>query len=144
MVLAGYIHSVFVGGVSMFYLLIVAQRFFGDASYAIIGPYTAEIWPAHLRASGMGVGYGTGNIGKVIGPLGLALIVGTSNYVHPQATLEAIVPALLYLAFWYFQAAVAFWLLGFETRGRTFEDIDAALTMPAMVSVTDARSASRP
>jgi putative MFS transporter len=92
----------------------------------------------------MGVGYGTGNIGKVIGPLGLALIVGASNYVHPQATLEAIVPALLYLAFWYFQAAVAFWLLGFETRGRTFEDIDAALTMPAMVSVTDARSASRP
>ena len=85
MALAGCLHSVYVGGVSLFYLLIVAQRFFGDASYAIIGPYSAEIWPAHLRASGMGFGYGTGNIGKVIGPLGLALIVGTSNYVHPQA-----------------------------------------------------------
>src|SRR5215472_1877148 len=75
-------------GVSLFYLLIVAQRFFGDASYAIIGPYSAEIWPARLRASGMGVGYGIGNIGKIIGPLGLALIVGTSNLVKPQATLD--------------------------------------------------------
>jgi putative MFS transporter len=143
MVLAGYLHSVFVSGVSLFYLLIVAQRFFGDASYAVIGPYTAEIWPAHLRASGMGVGYGTGNIGKVIGPLGLALIVGTSNYVHPQATIAAIFPALLYLAFWYGLAAVAFWLLGFETRGRTFEDIDASLAVPATVAVArDRRTAS--
>jgi hypothetical protein len=45
----------------------------------------------------MGVGYGTGNIGKIIGPLGLAVIVG--NFVKPEATLGAIVPALLYLAF---------------------------------------------
>jgi putative MFS transporter len=105
----------------------VAPRFFGDASYAIIGPYSAEIWPSALRASGMGVGYGTGNVGKVIGPLGLAVIVGTSNYVHPKATIDAIVPALLYLAFWYGQAAVAFWLLGFETKGRSIEDIDSAL-----------------
>jgi MFS transporter, putative metabolite:H+ symporter len=144
MALAGYLHSVFVGGVSLFYLLIVAQRFFGDASYAIIGPYTAEIWPAHLRASGMGFGYGTGNIGKVIGPLGLALIVGTSNYVHPQATIAAIVPALLYLAFWYGLAAVAFWLLGFETRGRTFEDIDASLAVPTTVAVGGDRRMASP
>jgi len=63
----------------------------------------------------------------------LAVIVGTSNYVHPQATLDAIVPALLYLAFWYVQAGIAFWLLGFETRGRGIEEIDAALTKPARV-----------
>jgi hypothetical protein len=50
---------------------------------------------------------------------------------------------MLYLAFWYLQAAFAFWLLGFETRGRTFEDIDASLSMPAMATVTDGRSASR-
>jgi putative MFS transporter len=99
MTLAGYLHDVFIGGVSLFYLLIIAQRFFGDASYAIIGPYSAAVWPASLRASGMG--YDTGNIGKVIGPLGLGVIVGTSNYVHPEATLNAIIPALLYLAFWY-------------------------------------------
>jgi putative MFS transporter len=133
MALAGYLHSVYVGGVSLFYLLIVAQRFFGDASYAIIGPYSAEIWPARLRASGMGVGYGTGNIGKIIGPLGLAVIVGTSNFVKPEATLGAIVPALLYLAFWYGQAGAAFWLLGFETKRRSIEEIDATLARPAVL-----------
>jgi putative MFS transporter len=134
MALAGYLHGVFIGSVSLFYLLIVAQRFFGDASYAIIGPYSAEIWPATLRASGMGIGYGIGNIGKVIGPLGLAVIVGTSNFVKPQATLDAIVPALLYLAFWYGQAGVAFWLLGFETRGRSIEEIDSSLSAAARPS----------
>jgi len=138
MALAGYLHSVYIGGVSLFYLLIVAQRFFGDASYAIIGPYSAEIWPARLRASGMGVGYGTGNIGKIIGPLGLAVIVGTSNFVKPEATLSAIVPALLYLAFWYGQAGVAFWLLGFETKGRSIEDIDAALAKPTVIGTAGA------
>ena len=52
----------------MFFVLLMCQRFFGDGSYAIIGPYIAEVWPARLRASGMGLGYGVGN-GKIIGPL---------------------------------------------------------------------------
>ena len=82
----------------------------------------------------MGVGYGTRNLGKVMGPLGLALIVGISNYVHPQATLDAIVPALLYLAFWYGQAGVAFWLLGIETKDRISEEIEHELTyFPAVL-----------
>jgi hypothetical protein len=38
MALAGYWHDVYIGAVSVFFLLIMAQRFFGDASYAIIGP----------------------------------------------------------------------------------------------------------
>jgi putative MFS transporter len=54
----------------------------------------------------MGLGYGVGNLGKILGPLGLALIVGSSNYVNPQATLDAIFPALLYLAFWYALAEI--------------------------------------
>jgi len=48
--------------------------FFGSGSYSIIGPYMAEIWPARLRASGMGLAYGAGKLGKFIGPAGLALI----------------------------------------------------------------------
>jgi MFS transporter, putative metabolite:H+ symporter len=98
---AGYFHDVYLGAVSVFFVLIMVQRFFGDASYAIIGPYIAEVWPNRLRASGMGFSYGVGNLGKIIGPLGLALIVGSSNYVSPKVTLEALFPALLFLAFWY-------------------------------------------
>src|SRR5215467_1826772 len=108
MALAGYWHDVYLGTASVFFILIMIQRFFGDASYAIIGPYIAEVWPNRLRGSGMGFSYGIGNLGKIIGPLGLAVIVGTSDYVSPKATVAAIFPALLFLAFWYAQAAVAF------------------------------------
>jgi MFS transporter, putative metabolite:H+ symporter len=116
------------GAVSVFFVLIMIQRFFGDASYAIIGPYLAEVWPNRLRASGMGFSYGIGNLGKIIGPLGRALIVGSSNYVSPKVTLDALFPALLFLAFWYGQAGLMFLLLGFETRGRSIEEIDRSLT----------------
>jgi putative MFS transporter len=134
MALAGYLHDAYIGTASVFFLLIMVQRFFGDGSYAIIGPYLAEVWPAGLRASGMGLGYGVGNVGKILGPLGLALIVGSSNYVSPKATLDAIFPALLYLAFWYGQAAVVFWLLAVETKGRSIEQIDGALATPSPVT----------
>ncbi len=134
--LAGYFHDVFLGTVSLFFTLVMVNRFFGDGSYAIIGPYMAEVWPARLRASGMGFGYGIGNLGKIIGPLGLALIAGTSDVVNPKATLDAIFPAFLYLSFWYAQAAVVFWILGFETKGRSIEEIDEALAArPASAKV---------
>ena len=131
MALAGYWHDVYLGTVSVFFVLIMVQRFFGDASYAIIGPYLAEVWPNRLRASGMGFSYGIGNLGKIIGPLGLALIVGSSNYISPKVTLDAIFPALLFLAFWYGQAGLVFLFLGFETKGRSIEEIGSALDAPA-------------
>jgi len=136
MALAGYFHDLYIGGVSVFFLLIMVQRFFGDASYAVIGPYIAEVWPNRLRASGMGFSYGIGNLGKIIGPLGLALIVGSSNYVSPQATVDAVFPALLFLSFWYFEAAVVFVLLGIETKNRSIEEISAALDGGASVPAT--------
>jgi putative MFS transporter len=120
MALAGYLHDVYVGTVSLFFVLIMIQRFFGDASYAIIGPYLAEVWPNRLRASGMGFSYGIGNLGKIIGPLGLALVIGSSNYITPKATLDQIFPALLFLAFWYGQAGLVFLLLG--TAGNAAAD----------------------
>jgi putative MFS transporter len=127
MAAAGYFSDVYIGTVSVFFLLIMVQRFFGDGSYAIIGPYLAEVWPLRLRASGMGLGYGVGNLGKILGPLGLAIIIGSSNYVSPKASLDAIFPALLYLAFWYAFAGAAFWLIGIETKGRSIEEIGSAL-----------------
>jgi len=131
MSLAGYLHDVYLGAVSIFYVMILIQSFFRPATYAIIGPYMTELWPAPLRASGLGLAYGTSNLGKFIGPLGLALIAGSSNYVNPQATLAAIVPAFNYFASWYVLAALAFLFIGIETRGRTIEELDAALVKPA-------------
>lgn len=127
MSLAGYLHDVVLGGMSMFFGMIVVQNFFGSGNYSIVGPYMGEMWPSRLRGSGMGFVYGVGNLGKFIGPAGLALIAGSDNFVAPKATLDALIPGFNYFAFWYVLGAVAFWLIGMETSGRTIAEIDAAM-----------------
>jgi len=84
-----------------------------------------------LRASGFGLVYGASNIGKFIGPAGLAVIAGASNYVNPQATVDAIVPGFSYFAAWFLLPVLVFLFIGIETKGRTIEELDAALTGPA-------------
>src|SRR4029077_18365179 len=127
-VAAGLLHDSFIGTVSVFWLLIIAADFFFDGGSAIMGPYAAEVWPSALRTSGMGSAYGFGGIGKIIGPIGLALIVGSSNIVKPDVTIAAILPCFLYLAAWSALAGFAYAFIGFETKGRSIEDIDKGLT----------------
>jgi putative MFS transporter len=92
----------------------------------------AEIWPTRLRASGMGISYGIGNLGKFIGPLGLALIMGAGDVIKPAApNLVMLGPTFVYFASWYVLGLIGFWVFGYEPRGRTFEEIDSALDQPA-------------
>ncbi len=97
-----------------------------------------------LRASGFGLVYGMSNLGKFIGPAGLAVIAGASNYVRPQATLDAMVPGFNYFAFWYFLAVVVFLFIGIETCGRTIEELDAAVTGRAPTPVKAAAIEAQP
>ena len=127
----GYLHDSYFLGISVFVLMVNAQSFIGSGGYAIVGPYSAEVWPAHLRASGMGSAYGFGSLGKIIGPLGLALIVGSSDVVSPKATLAAIDPAMFYLASWYLLGGITFLFIGLETKNRSIEEIDAELSRTA-------------
>jgi MFS transporter, putative metabolite:H+ symporter len=138
MSLAGYMHSVFALGVSMFYVMLLLQSFFGSGNYSIVGPYMGELWPGRLRGSGMGFVYGIGNLGKFIGPAGLALIAGSSNYVKPEATLDALIPGFNYFAFWYVLGAFAFWFIGFETSRRSIGEIDSGLGRSANVTTASA------
>ena len=144
MSLAGYLHDVFIGGMSMFFLMILLQNFFGSGNYSIVGPYMGEMWPARLRGSGMGFVYGVGNLGKFIGPAGLAFIAGSDNFVSPKATLDALIPGFNYFAFWYLLGAVAFWLIGMETRGRTIDEIESALDKRPVRSTEQVRPLSAP
>jgi MFS family permease len=107
--LAGYLHDVYIGTASAFFLLLLLASFFSNASFSVVFPYMAELWPAKLRASGFGLVYGCSNIAKFIGPAGLAVIAGASNYVAPQATLNALVPAFNYFAAWYLLAVSVFY-----------------------------------
>ena len=78
----------------------------------------AEIWPARLRASGMGLSYGVGNLGKFVGPLGLALIMGAGDLIKPAApNLVMLGTTFVYFASWYVLGLIGFWAFGFEPKG---------------------------
>jgi putative MFS transporter len=140
---AGYLYNVFIGGWSLFYMLLIAGGFFSSAIYSVVGPYMAEIWPARLRSSGMGMSYGIGNLGgKVLGPAGLAVIMGAGDIIKPAApNLVMLGPAFVYFASWYILGVIGFWAFGPETKGRTFEEMDSTLDQPAAAARPVAQSA---
>ena len=126
-IVAGYNYNGTLFGLSAFWLILAAAMFFVDGGFAIVGPYAAEIWPSHLKTSGMGSAYGFGGIGKILGPVGLALIVGSSNYLKPDVPLTEIPTAFVYLGCWFLMAGVVYYFFGLETRGKSLEQIDREL-----------------
>jgi MFS transporter, putative metabolite:H+ symporter len=126
-IVAGHNYDATLLGLSAFWLILAAAMFFVDGGFAIVGPYAAEIWPSHLKTTGMGSAYGFGGIGKIIGPVGLALIVGSGNYLKPDVPLPQIPTAFLYLGCWFLMAGVVYYFFGLETRGKTLEQIDREL-----------------
>jgi putative MFS transporter len=130
-IVAGYNYNSMVLGVSAFWLILAVAYFFADGGFAIVGPYAAEVWPSHLRTSGMGSAYGFGGIGKIIGPVGLALIVGSGNYLKPDVPLPEIPLAFLYLGCWFLMTGAVYYFFGLETRGKSIEQIDRELAITA-------------
>jgi putative MFS transporter len=126
-ILAGNNYDATLFGLSAFWLILAAAMFFVDGGFAIVGPYAAEIWPSHLKTSGMGSAYGFGGIGKILGPVGLALIVGSSNYLKPDVPLTEIPTAFVYLGCWFLMAGVVYYFFGLETKGKSLEQIDREL-----------------
>jgi len=125
--LAGQYYDATLFGLSAFWLILAAAMFFADGGFAIVGPYAAEVWPSHLRTTGMGSAYGFGGIGKIIGPVGLALIVGSGNYLKPDVPLPQIPTAFLYLGCWFLMAGLVYYFIGIETRGKSIDQIDKEL-----------------
>jgi putative MFS transporter len=63
--------------------------------------------------------YCPGNLGNFIGPAGLALIAGSSNFVSPKATVNALIPAVNYFPGRYILALTAVVFISFERRSPT-------------------------
>ena len=124
---AGYNYNAMIFGLSAFWLILAAAMFFADGGFAIVGPYAAEVWPSHLKTTGMGSAYGFGGIGKIIGPAGLAVIVGSSNYLKPDVPLPQFPTAFLYLGCWFLMAGLVYYFFGLETKGKSMQDIDREL-----------------
>jgi putative MFS transporter len=116
-----------VAGVSLFLLSLIAASFFVDGGFANLAPYTPEVFPTNMRTHGMGLAWAASGIGRIVGPLGVAVIAGTGDLVEPQATLDALKPAFLFLAAFSLVVGIAFFAVKLEPHGRDLETLSADL-----------------
>src|SRR6185369_562593 len=86
-------------------------------------PYTVEQYGVRLGARSSGLGQAANGVGKILGPLALALIAGSDNIVSPKATSAAVLPAFVFLGVGMLAVAAGFAFLGVETHGRTIEEV---------------------
>ncbi len=114
----GYCGSTFVGSVPLIVVALCASTFCIDGSFSNLAPYTVESYGVRLGARSSGLGQTANGIGKILGPLSLAMIAGTSNIVSPKATEGALIPAFLFLACGMLLVGLSFAVLGRETHGR--------------------------
>jgi putative MFS transporter len=127
----GYCGSALVGGVPLIVVALAASTFCIDGSFSNLAPYTVESYGVRLGARSSGLGQTANGVGKILGPLSLALIAGTSNVVSPKATEGALVPAFLFLAFGMLLVGLSFAILGRETHGRPMALGDEMQEAPA-------------
>jgi putative MFS transporter len=120
-------HDVTVGSVALLYPLLLLGWAFLDGAFAVGLPYWSEMFPTDARAGGVGVAYGIGGIGKIVGPAVLVMISGAGTALTPQATGAAIGPAFwLFAAFTLIAAATYVWP-AIETKGRSLAELDELL-----------------
>lgn len=125
--LTGAFASVDLGIISVFLLGIMVTYFFTDGSFGNIVPFTSEVWPSALRSHGSGIGNAMGGVGKIVGPVGLALIVGTSDIVSPKATAAGLFPAFLMFGLCMLVAGLAFAFIAPEPNGRSLDEVEETL-----------------
>jgi MFS transporter, putative metabolite:H+ symporter len=116
--LAGYFSGVLVGGFPLFVILVAASAFFVEGGFSNLAPYTVEQYGVSLGARSSGLGQAANGVGKILGPLALALLAGSGNVIAPKATAEAVFPAFLFMAGMMLAVALAYVFLGVETHGR--------------------------
>ena len=118
LVLAGYYNAALIGGFPVFIILIAAAAFFAEGGFSNLAPYTVEQYGVNLGSRSSGLGQAANGVGKILGPLALALLAGSDNIIAPKATAAAIFPAFIFLGGTMLAVALAFLFLGVETHGR--------------------------
>jgi putative MFS transporter len=111
----------FVAGWSVFALLVVFGAAFYSGFFANISPYVVEAFPVSLGARASGLAQASNGVGKILGPLCLALIAGSSDVVSPKATADSIAPAFLFIAACELAALIALLAYRKETHGKPIQ-----------------------
>jgi putative MFS transporter len=116
--LAGYFNSVMIGAMPLLIVLFACSTFCIEGGFSNLAPYTVESYGVTMGARSSGLGQTANGFGKIIGPLSLALIAGSSHLVSPEQTAAAVFPAMLFLAFAMLLVGLSFLFLGVETHGK--------------------------
>jgi putative MFS transporter len=116
-----------VAGISLFLVALMVAAFFVDGGFANLAPYTPEVYPTRLRTHGMGLAWTVSGLGRIVGPLVIAIIAGSNDPVDPKATLDAIRPSFLFLAGASMLVGLGFLLVKLEPHGRDLETLSADL-----------------
>jgi len=95
---AALMHNELLGPVPWFVIFLAIGAIFYDGGYCTLAPYMPELFPTRLAARGSGLAQSANGLGKILGPLCLAVIAGSDNLVSAKATEAAIMPAFLFLA----------------------------------------------
>jgi len=99
---------------TVFSLLTVLLLIGLSGMIAMLPPYSVELYPTQLRATGGGLTAGSSKLGGILGPRAVAVILTAfPGFLVPAVTLA--VPLLA--------AAVVLWVTGRETTGRRLEEI---------------------
>jgi putative MFS transporter len=114
-------------GAPLFLLALIAASFFVDGGFANLAPYTPEVFPTSLRTHGMGLAWAVSGIGRIVGPAGVAMIAGSGDLVDPEATLDALAPAFLFLAAFSLLVGLGFALVSLEPHGKDLETLSEEL-----------------
>jgi putative MFS transporter len=111
----------FIAGWSVFALLVIVGAAFYSGSFSNMTPYVVEVFPVSLGARAFGLAQAANGVGKILGPVCLALIAGGNDVVSPKATADAVAPAFLFLAACEFAALIAIFAFRREPHGRPME-----------------------
>jgi MFS transporter, putative metabolite:H+ symporter len=140
LLVAGVLDQKFVAGWSVFALAIVLGAAIYSGGFANITPYTLEAFPVQLGARAFGLSQACNGLGKIIGPLCLALIAGTGNVISSNTTVQAVPTAFIFLAVCSAIAGLACTLFRVETHGRPLTLIEKPEGEPSASASIDARA----
>jgi putative MFS transporter len=111
----------FIAGWSVFALLVIFGAAFYSGLFSNVSPYVVEVFPVSLGGRAFGLAQAANGVGKILGPVCLALIAGSNDVVSPKATADAIAPAFLFLAACEFAALIAIIAYRREPHGKPME-----------------------
>jgi putative MFS transporter len=122
-IVAGYNYDATLFGLSAFWLILAVAFFFADGGFAIVGPYARglashlepPVWVRRLRRHQQD--HRTGRACRLWAP----------TTISSRCAVDAIPTAFVYLGCWFLMAGIVYYFIGFETRGKSIEQIDKEL-----------------